>query len=98
MNLGLRLARLEAAFSMGGPCRDAWHASTHPVQLVYPGGDPLNRPLQPPPAGATCPTCGAEERVEVFYVHDWRSVSPLPYITQTKEKTNEYHLPTPLQR
>ena len=75
MNLITRIARLEAVLT-GGPCRDAWHASSHPAHLVYPGGDPFNRPLQPPPADASCPTCGAVELVEVFYVRDWRGVAP----------------------
>ena len=75
MNLALRLARLEAAFSAGGPCRDPWHYGTHPSVLTYPGGDPLSRPAQPLPADATCPTCGERSTVEVRYVEDWRGVA-----------------------
>jgi len=75
MSLSSRLARLEAVLTGGPRCPDAWHHGTHPVQLVYPGGDPFNRPLQPPPAGAVCPSCGEISRVSVVYVDDWRGVA-----------------------
>jgi len=75
MTLISRLARLEAVLTGGPRCRDTWHHGTHPVQLVYPGGDPFNRPLQPPPADATCPTCGERSTMEVRYVDDWRGVA-----------------------
>ena len=77
MNLITRIVRLEAALT-GGPCRDPWHHGTHPVQLVYPGGDPFNRPLKTAPAGAVCPSCGEISRVSVVYVDDWRGVAPNP--------------------
>ena len=75
MNLALRLARLEAVLTGGPRCRDPWHYGTHPSVLTYPQGDPFNRPAQPLPAGATCPTCGQISTVEVRYVEDWRGVA-----------------------
>ncbi len=71
MTLATRLTRLERVL-VGGPCRDSWHYTPHPVITTYPHGDPLGRAPEPPPEGATCPTCGETAVVEVVYVHHWR--------------------------